>query len=174
MNYFNKAFRVVFKSSRYRVSAFLTFIVFFVAYLFILPATYTGGRIGMVSLQFITPELAVFAFLFAILLSLILPFAVYAFQKKQSRGNSSTVGSFLGSIIPPLLCCSPLLPTLAALLAGFFPFIFGISGFVQGFIATYETQIFTIAVLILIYSLWQNARQVVFAQRGVCELYTNN
>ncbi len=168
MKYINEAIRIVFTLSKYRAFAVLVFAVFFTLYAFILPATYTGGRIGMVSLQFITPTLALFAFLFSFLLAFILPFAVYAFQKKRSSGNSSAVGSVFGSIIPPLLCCSPLLPTAAALLAGFFPFIFGVSGFIQGFIATYETQIFIIAALILLYSLWQNARQVVFAERGTC------
>jgi len=168
MKYLNEASRTVFKFSSYRAFAVLTFVLFFTLYAFILPATYTGGRIGMVSLQFITPTLASFAFLFALLLAFILPFAVYAFRKKRKGGNSSTVGSLFGSIIPPLLCCSPLLPTVAALFAGFFPFIFGVSGFVQGFIATYETPIFSVAALILLYSLWQNARQVVFAQNGTC------
>jgi len=168
MRYLIKANRIVFESYRYRIFAVLTFVLFFTLYAFILPATYTGGRIGMVSLQFITPTLAVFAFLFALILSFILPFAVYAFRKRSQSGNSSTVGSLFGSIVPPLLCCSPLLPTAAALIAGFFPFIFGVSGFIQGFIATYEIQIFSIVVFILFYSLWQNARQVVFAQSGTC------
>lgn len=170
MKYIIEATRTVFTSFGYQTFAILTFTMFFTLYAFILPATYTGGRIGMVSLQFITPTLALFAFLFALLLAFILPFAVYAFQKKRNSGsgNSSAVGSLFGSVIPPLLCCSPLLPTVAALFAGFFPFIFGVSGFIQGFIATYETPIFTIAALILLYSLWQNARQVVFAERGTC------
>ncbi len=171
MKYFIEASRIVFSISIYRILAILSFILFFTLYSFILPATYTGGRIGLVSLQFITPSLALFSFLFALLLAFIFPFSIYAFrQKKMSRVKSSTLGSVLGSILPPLLCCSPLLPTVAAVLAGFFPFIFGVSGFIQGFIASYEIPIFIIAVLILVYSLEQNSRQVVYARRGICNL----
>lgn len=170
MKYFVEASRIVFKSSKYRAFAVLTFVLFFTLYLFILPATYTGGRIGMVSLQFITPTLALFAFLFSLPLAFVLPFSVYAFKEKRSSGNSSAIGSLFGSVVPPLLCCSPLLPTAAALLAGFFPFIFGVSGFIQGFIATYEIPIFIAVVFILIYSVWQNARQVVFAKNGTCNV----
>ncbi len=170
MKYINKANGIVFNYLKYRIFAIIIFILFFTLYLFILPATYTGGRIGIVSLQFITPTLAIFAFLFAFLFSLILPFSVYAFRKKKTSENSSTISSVFGSIIPPLLCCSPLLPTLAAMIAGFFPFIFGVSGFIQGFIATYEIYIFIATVLILIYSVIQNAKQVVLAENGVCNI----
>lgn len=170
MRYFTEASRIVFKSSRYRAFAILTFVLFFTLYVFILPATYTGGRIGLVSLQFITPMLALFAFLFSLPLAFVMSFSVYAFKEKRSSGNPATIGSLFGSVIPPLLCCSPLLPTAAALLAGSFPFVFGVSGFIQGFIATYEIPIFIVVVIILIYSVWQNARQVVFAKRGTCNV----
>jgi len=122
MKYFREASKIVFISTTYRILAILTFLIFFILYIFILPATYTGGRIGMISLKFITPTLASFAFLFAFFLAFIFPFSVYAFKNKISTKNSSTTGSILGSIIPPLLCCSPLLPTTLALIAGFFPF----------------------------------------------------
>ncbi len=170
MKYFSEASKTVFRLPAYRRGAVLTFIIFFTLYLFILPSTYTGGRIGIISLQFITPMLTLFAFLFAFFLSFIFPFSVYAFRNKISIKNSSTAGSILSTIIPPLLCCSPLLPTLAALVAGFFPFIFGVSGFIQGFIATYEIQIFTIAVFVLIYSVWQNSKQVIYAKDGTCKI----
>lgn len=160
---------IVFKARSYLLLGILGFVVFFALYSFVLPATYTGGRIGFVSLQFLNIKLGIFAFLFSFLLALIIPFAVYAFRKRTSQKTSATAGSFVGSVLPPLLCCSPFLPSIAALVGGVFPFAFGVSGFLQGLIATYETQIYLIIVLILAYSVFLNAKQVVSAARQVCD-----
>jgi len=166
-----QATKIVFRRFQYIILALIIFIVFFTLYLFILPATYTGGRIGIVSLRLLTPTLALFAFLFSVLLAPALSFAVYAFRKnKKGQKTSSMTGGVLSSILPPLLCCSPLLPSLAAIVSSTIPFAFGISGFVQGFTATYEIEIFIIVVGLLFYSLFQNAKQVILAEQGVCNV----
>lgn len=175
MSYIIKAIRIVLQQFRYTILATIFFLSFFTLYVFILPATYTGGRIGMVSLRLLTPKLALFAFLFAILLAPALSFAIYVFRKKQSgQKTSSMTGGLLSSILPPLLCCSPLLPSLAAIASGTIPFAFGVSGFIQGFMATYETEIFIGVLIVLIYSLFQNAKQVIFAEQGICVSNKNN
>jgi len=169
MSYIIQANKLVFKRQKYIILTVIFFVVFFVLYAFILPATYTGGRIGLVSLRLITPNLVLFTFLFSVLLAPAMSFAVYAFRKKQTaQSTSSAAGGFVGSILPPLLCCSPLLPSLAALIGGTIPFAFGVSGFIQGFMATYETEIFIAVTIVLIYSLYQNAKQVVWAEQGIC------
>lgn len=171
---------IVFKPRSYLLLGVLSFAVFFVLYSFVLPATYTGGRVGFVSLQFLNIKLGTFALLFSFLLALIVPFAVYAFRKRApletkpltgraSQETSTTAGSIFGSVLPPLLCCSPFLPSVAALIGGTSPFAFRVSGLLQGFIATYETQIYAVIVAILTYSVWQNARQVVAAERQLCD-----
>lgn len=164
------ASRLVFASRAYIGLGIIVFVIFFALYAFVLPSTYTGGRVGFVSLQYLSVRLGIFAFLFSFLLSFIVPFAVYAYRKKREAANSvSAAGSFFGSILPPLLCCSPFLPTLAAFAGGVFPFAFGVSGVIQGVMATYETQIFIAIVAILVYSTYQNAKQVEYAAQGVCK-----
>ncbi len=171
MFYIAQATKIVFRRSRYVILAIIIFIAFFTLYIFVLPATYTGGRIGLVSLYLLTPDLALFAFLFSALLAPALSFAVYAFQKKQKgQKTSSMTGGLLSSILPPLLCCSPLLPSLAAVASSTIPFAFGVSGFVQGFTATYEIEIFVAVVGLLFYSLFQNSKQVVWAEQGICKV----
>lgn len=159
---------IVFKSRSYLLLGVLSFIVLSGFYFFILPATYTGGRIGWVSLRFLNFKLAIFAILFSFTLSLAIPFSFYSFRKRKNKKSSVTAGSFIGSILPPLLCCSPFLPSIAALLGGFTPFAFYISGFLQGIIATYETQIFIGITVILIYSVYLNAKQVILAENQLC------
>lgn len=172
MNSFSRirqATRIVFLSRVYIGLSTLVFAVFFTLYAFVLPATYTGGRVGFVSLQYLSAQLGIFAFLFSVLLAFIVPFAVYAYHKRAGQRAFVTTGSFVGSILPPLLCCSPFLPSLAVFIGGVFPAAFGMLGFFQGFIATYETQIFTGIVVVLAYSLYQNAKQVILAEQGICE-----
>ena len=77
-----------------------------------------------------------------------------------SSRPTATTGGFVGSVLPPLLCCSPLLPTLAAAVVGIFPAAFGVSGFIQGIMATYETEILAAATLVLLYAATQNANGV--------------
>lgn len=176
MNKIIKASEIVFNKRPYFILGGLSFAIFFTLYAFVLPATYTGGRVGLVSLQFLNFKLGVFAFLFSLALALIIPFAAYAFRKKTSAGSREQViqraagqaGSFFGSVLPPLLCCSPLLPSIAALVGSAFPFAFGVSGFVQGFIAAHETQIYIVIAAVLAYSVHQNAKQVIRAEQQIC------
>lgn len=171
------AIRIVFSSKAYQALGAVSFISLFVFYAFMLPATSTGGRVGFTSLQFFSLRLGFFAFIFSFLLALIVSFSVYAFYKKRTcnfcslhgRQSTSVAGSFLGSILPSLVCCSPLLPTLAGFAGGVFPAIFGVSEFAQGFIATHENQMYLIITAILAYSLYQNAKQVEYADSGICD-----
>lgn len=151
---------IVFTQRKYLGLASATFLVAAVFYAFTLPATYTGGRIGVVSLRYLTPILAAFAVIMAALLAVIVSFTAYSLRISASATATTTTTGVLGSVLPPILCCSPLLPTLAAGLVGIFPGAFGVSGVVQGFIATYEAEILAAATLVLLYAVIQNARSV--------------
>ncbi len=157
---YRAAFSTVFSERKYQLIGFLTFVAFLTLYLFTLPATYTGGRVGLVSLRLLTPTLAVFSAVMAGLVSLILSFTVYTVQIGGSSSAAATTTGFLGSVLPPLLCCSPILPIVAASVAGMFPAVFGVSGFVQGFVATYEVEILTAATVVLLYASLRNAKSV--------------
>lgn len=157
---YRTAFSTVFSERKYQLIGFLTFVAFLALYLFTLPATYTGGRVGLVSLRLLTPTLAVFSVVMAGLVSIILSFTVYTVQIGGSSSAAATTTGFLGSVLPPLLCCSPILPIVAASVAGMFPAVFGVSGFVQGFVATYEVEILTVATVVLLYASLRNAQSV--------------
>lgn len=174
------ATRAVFSSTSYFALGMVVFVAFFLLYAFFLPATYTGGRIGLVSLRYFSARLGFFAFLFSSFLAFIIPFSLYSFKKRQElmsvqpksisspKNFKAGIGGLAGSVLPPLLCCSPILPSLGAVLGGVFPFTFGVSGFLQGFIATYENQIYLVIVFILVYSLYQNSRQVKRLSEKLC------
>ncbi|MDY6789372.1 MAG: hypothetical protein SVV03_05435 [Candidatus Nanohaloarchaea archaeon] len=153
-----RAFRTVFSKRKHQLTGTASFIIFLTLYLFTLPATYTGGRVGMVSLQYLTPTLAGFAIIMSGLIALLIPFNIYALNLGAETATATTTTGFLGSIMPPLLCCSPLIPALFAGIAAFIPALGGTSGTIQGFIAVYETEILTAATILLTYAVFRSAQ----------------
>lgn len=163
MNYlktFHTAGSIVFSRRKYLGLAVATFLPAVIFYAFTLPATYTGGQVGMVSLRYLTPLLAAFSVVMAGLVATIVSFTAYSLRFGASASTTTTTTGVLGSVLPPILCCSPLLPTIAAVFIGVFPGAFGISGSVQGFIATYEIEILAAATVVLLYAVLQNAKGV--------------
>jgi hypothetical protein len=157
---FQTASAIVFSHRKYLALGVVTFLLAGIFYLFTLPATYTGGQIGMVSLQYLTPLLAAFAVVMAGLLAIIVSFTAYSLRIGSTAASATTTTGVLGGVLPPLLCCSPLLPTIAAAVVGIFPGAFGASGAIQGFIATYEIEILSVSTLVLAYAALQNAKGV--------------
>jgi len=156
-----QSFKEVFSSKRYRILGTTFLLIFLILYLLILPATYTGGRIGLVSLRFLTPELITFAVLFAVLMSMTISFTVFSYHKVRKGGKTAVAGGFLVSSITPFLCCTPILPIIFGFLGGFIPLL-SVSGgnAVQAFIALHETELFIGAILLLVFALYQNAKAV--------------
>lgn len=149
---------IVFSSKKYVALGIGSFIIFLLLYLFTLPATYTGGRIGLISLRLLNVKLVIFSFIMALLVSLIIPFTIYAFRQGVKAGKAKATSGFLGSVLPPILCCSPLLPSVAAIFGAISPSVLWIGGAVQGFIATYETYILLGATLLLLFAAVQTSK----------------
>lgn len=158
LQHIKDAARIVFSSKKYVVLGISSFIAFFLLYIFALPATYTGGRIGLISLRLLNVKLAAFSFIMALLIALIIPLTVYSFKQGAKTRKATATSGFVGSVLPPLLCCSPLLPSLAGVLGAVSPAVFGFSGAVQGFIATNETYILLGATLLLLFAVVQTAK----------------
>ena len=155
------AFQFVFERRFYRLIGAISFVLFFIAYLFILPATYTGGHIGLISLHYLTWSDAVIAFVLSLLMGMLLPFIIFSYRMGGGTRKTSTAGGLLASLVTPFLCCTPVIPSIMAVVAGILPIIPGTSGiYVQAFIATHELEIYLFAILLLILAFYQNARQV--------------
>lgn len=155
---FSRSVKTVLTERKYQGIFLGVFTLFFTLYIFTLPATYTGGIGGWISLQYLTPELAVFSFVMSVETGLIASFIAYS--STLSLGTElETSSGIAGSILPPLLCCSPLLPALGAVVASLTPLAINI-GYLQGLIAVYETEILLGATLILGYSVLENSKTV--------------
>ena len=160
MNTIVIAAKTVFSSRAYLIAGAVSFAISLVLYLFTLPATFTGGQVGLVSLHFLTLRLAGLAVVMAALLALILPFIIFLIRRGQKARTATTAGGVLVGIITPLLCCSPILPIALGFVGGLFPLLGGAGGGIQGFIATHETGFFVAAILLLVSALYQNAKKI--------------
>ena len=162
-----RAMRLVFGARPYRYLAAALFALALALYAFTLPAVYTGGVIGLISLRYLTPELLFFSVALAALLSLALTLNVYAFRASvRKAGRGLTLGALTSSLLPASVCCTPLVPTLLAVAGASTPQIFGLTGRVQGLFVTYEPLILTLALVLLVFSLRLAGRSIL----GACPL----
>lgn len=155
------AVSLVLHAQHYRYLALGLFALALTLYVFTLPAAYTGGVIGLVSLRYLNAELLFFAIAVAALLSLALTLSIYAFRASvRQRSSSLTFGAMLSSLSPAAICCTPLVPSQLALAGASTPQIFGLTGRIQGFFATYELPILVFALVLLLLSLRLATRNV--------------
>jgi len=161
------ALREVFRIRGYRHLAVGLFVPGLAFYLVMLPATYTGGAIGWVSLRYLNGELLSFALILALLLSVVLTFNVYSARIALGRqGTGLSVGAVLASLVPSSVCCTPLVPSVLAAIGASTPQIFSLTGRIQGSVARYEALFLVLSVLLLLTALRLAARSIC----GSCRL----
>ncbi len=166
MNTIINALKTVLVIRAYQWLTGISFLLFLLLYLMTLPASFTGGYISFEALKYLTPALVGFSVLMAALVTLLVPLIVYLIKRGQKSSKSSAAGGILVGFLAPLLCCSPLLPIFLGFIAALLPSLGGSFGIqIQGFIATHQTALFSIASLLLVFALYQNAKKVV---DGVC------
>lgn len=158
---------LVVRDPRYRYLALGIFVLALTLYAFTLPAAYTGGVVGLISLRYLDAELAFFAVSLATLLSLALTLNIYAFRASvRGRMGGLTLAGGLSSLLPAAICCTPVVPSLLAILGATTPQIFGLTGQIQGFFASYETLILAFALILLLVSVRLATRSIL----GSCPL----
>ena len=153
--------RISFAGRGYRIFGALSFAVSLVLYLMTLPASYTGGRIGIDAMRYLDFERVSFSIIMAALMALLLPLLVFQLRRGQRSSKASAAGGVAVGVMTPVLCCSPLLPIALGFLASVFPsLVGGLSWQLQGFIATHQSELFTVASLLLAIAVYQNARSI--------------
>ena len=135
-------------------------------YLFLLPASSTGGVIGVVTLRYLTVGEVLLALAMGALLALSIMMGVHGLRHDghgRSAGGAvggSAVGAVL-ALAPSLLCCSPLVPLGVAALASIIPAAGGLGLPIQGFLATHTLLIYALSLLLMGWGLYSNAKRVV-------------
>lgn len=146
---------------KYRIIGIISFVFFLLLYLMTLPASYTGGKIGLISFQYLTPRMIIFAFIFALLLTVLIPFIVFLINRSRKGHTASATGGIFISIITPFLCCSPLLPVVLGFIGSIIPILPASLGLtVQEFVVTHQTEIYLVVVALLLLSIYQNSKSI--------------
>lgn len=155
-----RALRIALAARGMRAGTAAVFLVVASFYSVLLPATDTGGAIGLVSLRFLTPGEFLLAILLGLLLALTVALAAYGLRHGS---RAKPAGSLLGAVLaalPALLCCSPILPLAIAMLAAVLPAAGTLGAPLQGFIATHEGWIYGLAIALTAWSLDGSARRI--------------
>ncbi len=156
------ALKTVLGFRAYQWIAGISFVVFLMLYLTTLPASYTGGYSSLMALEYLNPTLISFSVLMALLVALLVPLIIYLIRQGQKSSKSSATGGVLIGVLAPMLCCSPILPITIGFIATLLPTLGGTFGVqIQGFIATHQIELFSLASLLLWFALYQNARKVI-------------
>ena len=153
------------QSKLYKFWQLFLFIVFLLLNLIILPAHSLGTDIGLKSFEHLHVNVIFFSLMFATTESMLLVLWIMLMKSKKNCRTKSAGSGMLIGFISPLLCCTPVLPTLLSLIAVVIPNFdskFGVN--IQYFTNVYQIPILITALLLLSYSVYQN---MVYLNRSV-------
>lgn len=153
------AFQLTVNDARSRWLTAATFSLVLITHLVVLPAHILGPDIGLRSFQHLNLKIAMFAFLFAALESVLINLWVYMIRHKTHCRTAPAAGGIVIGIVSPLLCCTPLLPTILSFLAILFPT--AVSGWgmtIQYSVNVYQNELLSLALGLLLFAIAQNAR----------------
>jgi hypothetical protein len=153
------AIRLASADRRARLWGVATFVIGLTFYLLVLPATDTGGAIGLVSLQFLTIGEVLLALVMSVLLGLTTALGIYGLRQGAHVTSGKSVMGAIVAVLPTLLCCSPVLPLAIATIASVLPAAGTLGLPIQGFIATHEAWLYGIAIALMAWGFYGNARR---------------
>jgi hypothetical protein len=124
-------------------------------YSILLPFGFTQ-RLSLDNWQYLDNELIGFSLAFGLLIAWIVTLQVYAVSRlTQGRDQTLTFGAIVGSLLPSMLCCTPVVPTVLAVFGLSTVSIYGLSGRIQSFFALHERSIMLASLVLLVGSaLW--------------------
>jgi hypothetical protein len=154
-----RALQIALGSRRAVIGTIALFLVALAFYAVLLPATSTGGALGLVSLRFLTLAEFLLAAIMAALLALTVALGVYGLRQGSRMRPAGTVLGAVLVTVPALLCCTPILPLGIATVGSVLPAAGQLGLPIQGFIATHESEIYGVAIALMIWGLYGNARR---------------
>lgn len=156
--------REMFASPRRRYGFAITAAVVIVGYTILLPFDYTQ-RFSPANWRYLTAGMATWSVTLGLGLAFVLTVQVFAMRRvAAARTRSAAAGglAFVASLLPSFLCCSPLVPTLLAVLGVSATGALGATGSlsVQYFFATHQTAFLAGSLILLIVTGWWGLRRV--------------
>lgn len=135
------------------------------AYSMLLTFAYTQ-RFSWANWHYLSTRLLVWSMVLALSMASVVVLQVYALRKvSAARPRTGVLGglAFLGSVVPSLLCCTPIIPTTLAFVGFSSLSVYGTTGSLQHFFATYQTQFFVGSFLLIALSAWWSVHRITIA-----------
>ncbi len=135
------------------------FCILLLLHLIILPAHILGMDIGFESFYNLDVNSVIFSLLLALFESLLFSMWLFLIKNNRKCKTAPAAGGMVIGLITPLLCCSPILPTILSFIAILFPSaISGIGIKTQYLVNVYQTELLIFALCLLIFATYQNAK----------------
>ena len=143
-----------------RAATLALFLAALAFYAMLLPATSTGGTLGLVSLRYLTIGEFLIAVTMSALLSLTVTLGAHGLRQGQRVNPTGTLLGAALALAPSLLCCTPAIPLAITAIALLLPAAghFGVP--IQGWIATHESTLYALAIAAMAWGLLGSARRV--------------
>lgn len=130
-------------------------------YTLMLPAAYTQ-RLSFANWRYLDARDVAFSAVFGLLVGWVVSAQVYAARLLVRSGHATGGVALLLSLLPNMLCCTPVVPTLLALGGVSTVGIYQLSGRIQSFFAHQEWTFLSVSLLLLlasaVWSTWLVAR----------------
>ena len=155
-----RALSLALATGRAKLGTFAFFLAALAFYASLLPATSTGGTLGLVSLRYLTLGEFLIALAMSALLSVTVALGVYGLRQGQRVNPTGTLLGAALALAPSLLCCTPAIPLAITAMASLLPAAghFGVP--IQGWIATHEGTLYAAAIAAMAWGLLGSARRV--------------
>ena len=144
-------------------------LVFALLYSVLLPSWYTQ-RFSFINWRYLDPQLLAFSVLLGLLLGWILTLQVYALRRLAIRQNQGlTLVAAVGALLPNLLCCTPVVPTVLAAFGFSAWTLLGVNTRIDGFFGVEKTWFLMASVALLAGMAVWSANRVACAACGIGE-----
>jgi hypothetical protein len=157
--YLPAAFTLVFERRAYLYSFLFLSIAMSSLYIVLLPSL-PLGTLNFQVVRFITPLQLTFAVIFGILLSLVVIINIYSVKFRVKGTKAITIGSVLASAVNGL-CCTPIIPSLIAILGASSTVIFEYAPPIQAFFERDYPYFYLLSALLLLLSLQRSSKNIV-------------
>lgn len=131
------------------------------AYTILLPFDATG-RFSLANWRYLTPALIAWSVILGLGMAFVLLIQVHAIRQLAARRSTVAVSglAFVGGLLPSLLCCSPLLPTLLTFVGLSTAQVYGTTGAWQYFFAAHQTAFLAGSLLLLLLTAGWGLRRI--------------
>lgn len=147
-----------------RTTVVVVAMVFAAAYSLLLPFDFTQ-QLSFGNWAYLDPYLVAWSLVLGILMGLLITIQVRAMKEVASAGSSSLTGfAFLASLLPSFLCCTPIVPTILAVLGFSSLGLYRTTGTIQHFFATSQTLFLVASLVLLVVTLFWSTHRYARAQ----------